>query len=302
MKFNTYGRQFGAGGTFGGLKFGATSGRPPVQEFINKGYISGKLCEARPKSVTQKGPYEYVDKTNYPTWVQGPYYDSKGAGYIHYLNNVSGDQFWLYSVKSIPCGGNADSDTTLKVTTGDEANAMLIQKALNARGAKDSSGKALVVDGAIGPKTCSAAAAFQASLNNDREDYLAQSGLFGAAFFNALGFVGEEWVLRWGAMCSSHDPDTGMVIPEPIEIVDPDPVPDYKPPVTPAVPDEPVPLVEDQPVILAGFSWKTGLLMAGLLIGGALFLRSRKGLKGKGYERKAKRPSKRKAAKRARRR
>jgi len=62
-----------------------------------------------------------------------------------------------------------------------------------------------------------------------------------------------------------------------------------------------VPLIEDQPeVIEAGFSWKAGLLMGGLLIGGALFMRSQKAGKGKGYERKSKSKSKsRKSTKRS---
>ena len=271
FKHNTYGMAFGAGGRFGGLQFGATaSGRPPVQEFINKGYIVGKLCEAKPKGVYQSGGYQWVDSSAYPEWVQGPYKDDAGATYIHYWNQTSGDQFWVYQVKSIPCGGNASSDPTLTVTDPTTGYIKQVQKALNAAGVTDYEGKKLVVDGAPGPRTCSAAATFQSTLTSATEAIRAKAGLLGADFFNALGLDGALLEPTIGAMCAKHN-DQGLVLiesPEPVATT------------TPSAPEPDLPVVEPTAPLVtekkAGFPVWLGVLIGGTLIGMAWRARNKK--------------------------
>jgi len=268
--FGSYGSLF-AGSMRGSLQFGGTTPRPPVQEFINKGWIQGKLCEAKPKGVTQSGAYTWVGP-DAPNWMQGPYYDEGSAAYVHYKLQDGSDQFWLYTITTIPCGGSAASDPTLTITTDYKKKVMAVQTALNQQ---MTTAPALVVDGVPGPLTCAAAHAHQVTTGDAYELELGVYGnLLGEVFFNSLGLPGPEYVVMLGAMCSDHDPVSGEVlpvVPEP-EIPEPGPSPIPPPKPKPVLPPPPGPVEPTK----AGFPWWMGMLMVGTLVGTAVVARKKK--------------------------
>ena len=198
----------------GAMSIGATT-RPPVQEFISKGWISGKLCEAAPKNVSKAGPSEGVP--SYSGWTQTPYVETNGTGYVKYSDGA--DSFWLYIVKSIPCGGSSASVAGMTVTSDFKNKVKHIQSALNEYYLAGSGTALLVVDGAPGPKTCSAAYGFA-------DEFLdSNDSVFGAAFFEGL-YLPAEYRYTHGTMCSSwhsYTPPAAIVGP-----VVPDPDPPYK--------------------------------------------------------------------------
>ena len=188
-------------GGIGAMRLGATSTRPPVQEFINKGWITGKLCNVAPKGVTQSGPEELVP--SYPMWVQIPYREKNGAAYVKYTDG--NDSFWLYVIKSIPCGGSSASDSTLTVDSTTKGMVKEVQAALNAVYIPSSGLAKLVVDGIPGPKTCQAA-----------HGYYGSTAMFSPAFFESLGLPGGYASLL-GNMCGGVSSVTAPVDAPPEE-------------------------------------------------------------------------------------